>query len=201
MGQEIALGMEVRMNKVMMILATLAALAGCAPESVIGANDSLSGMTAAIPEGDAATGAVHVVWSVTSGSPDYMYGSGSGTYSDTGFELELPESLPAEATNNGIGVGVIVALDASVTFPEGRIDSEAEFPFHGATPRHAIIYRAPGVSVEGLGWASDFPEGFSCGVGVDAPEDSTFDTFAPIACDLIELRIGNVEEMDFVNWT
>ncbi|MFK7999267.1 MAG: hypothetical protein AB8H86_06700 [Polyangiales bacterium] len=176
---------------------------GCQQDGSIGTDGVIAGLNRTDPGATLPTGGeIAVVWSVTSGSPDYSYVAGRGSLSATGFELTLPSEMPAEAVNSyGVGVGIIAAWPEGAP-ADGRVSDEAEDGLQvgviGATERHAIIYVAPDASGE-LEWSSEFPAGFSCGVGVDS--ESGFDTFEPISCDLVELRIGNLADFDFVNWT
>lgn len=176
---------------------------GCQQDGSIGGDGVIAGLTQTDPgTTPTAAGETAIVWSVSSGSPDYDYIAGQGTLSSTGFEISLPTAMPAAAVNSyGVGIGVIAAW-ADNAPPDGRISDEESDAFEsriiGATERHAIIYIAPD-AVDELGWTTAFPDGFSCGVGVAA--ESGFDSYEPIDCDLMQLRIGNLDDFDFVNWT
>jgi len=189
-----------------LVLGALGALVGCQTDGSIGADGLVSGLTA-VDEGATRPAAADlmVVWTVNSGSPDYNYIAGRGQLTDAGFEVELPSPMPAEAVNSyGVGVGVVVAMTPGGALPDGRLsDSLDPAVLVGAAPRYAIIYRDPAATVSsGEGdWMNLFPVGFSCGVGVAAPPSETFDSYTPVACDTMELRIGDVSTFDFVNWT
>src|SRR5262245_1503255 len=68
-----------------------------------------------------AMGGVEVAWSVSSGSPDYLYVFGSGPTSGNTFSLSLDKAPPAEALNSyGIGVGIVFLFPTATTVPEGN---------------------------------------------------------------------------------
>ncbi|HJK90497.1 MAG TPA: hypothetical protein RMH85_20900 [Polyangiaceae bacterium LLY-WYZ-15_(1-7)] len=191
------------------LLSSLAAACGDDPSlagDVVGVTVADPGH--AVPEGGAR---IELIWLVTSGSPDYEWVAGSGRAHRTGFELDLPDALPEAARNRygdvEVGVGAIFATQSEEGFGPGRLEEEDigdDDVLLGATPRHAIIYRngvdaSPDIPEDD--WVFDFPEGFSCGVAVPAAEGETFDGFAPIDCSEVELRFGDLEEFDWVNWT
>lgn len=156
-----------------------------------------------------------VAWTVSSGSPDYEYIAGTGSLTAEGFDVDVSAPVPDEALNQydgfGLGVGLIVAFNAGDAPAQGRLSGDAEDGFYdlitGASPRYALIYRDgedsefPFEPEEEFEWPLDFPQGLSCGRGVPAPDGATFDSFEPVSCDLLELRFGDVDEFEFVNWT
>lgn len=142
-------------------------------------------------------------WVVTSGD-DYAYVNGLGEFTNTRFEIALPSPMPPDAVNSyGVGVGMVFAMMPDTAPAEGRITRGSPFIFNvvGATPRFALIYRAPDADVAIIPWIRAFPIGFSCGEGVPAPAGITFDTFTPVDCEQVELRLGDLDAFDFVNWT
>lgn len=190
---------------------------GCTSGGSIGADGRVSGIVASA-EPEAALpppGEIGVYWSVSSGSPDYGYFAGAGAFSPAGFELRLADPLPIEAQNDygrgaRLGVGTVFAFREGAAPAVGRDTTDAEDPSElgvlGAADRFAIIYRAGEFPLDGSGashWAADFPEGYSCGRGVEATAGETFDSFEPVDCDLVELKMGDVDSdaFDFVNWT
>jgi len=196
------------MLKYFCVLSTIMGLA-CTNGGNVGATNGVTGAVTVQP-GYSLPGAgdVFAVWTVSSGSPDYLYVSGSGQLTEAGFELELPATLPDEAINSyGVGVGLIYALPSAYVPPPGRLD-ETLAPdrlapsFIGITPRYAVIYRKPGATPPSpASWMEAFPEGYSCGVGVPAIAGDIFDTYAPVDCSMVELVVGDPSTFDFVNWT
>lgn len=142
-----------------------------------------------------------VLWSVTSGSPDYIYALGSGMAEPGGFTIELPTTPPEDILNSGeLAVGVVVGLRQAV--PEGQVSDSITIEGNewGATDRYAIIYRKPGTQ-SFRDWALAFPEGYSCGRGI-ATNDSIFEGFEPVDCADVVLRIlGQGGTYDYVNWS
>jgi len=141
-----------------------------------------------------------VVWQVTSGTPDYSYVFGQGTVNAQAgtFRVQLDQPPPAQALNQGsLGVGIIVATTNQTLGDGGNID-EALDELIGAAGRYGVIYIDPaGTSYRQ--WASDFPAGYSAGVGVDVEND--FDLFQPTAPSSVVPIIDALENIDFVNWT
>ena len=149
-------------------------------------------------------GMVVIIWVVSAESEDYVFVYGEGTRRGDEFAVEFDASPPAEALNNGVlGVGIVLLVPEDATVPDGRIGGP-EFEggvldVVGAAGRYAVIYRAD--DGPGLAWADEFPSGYSCGRGVDAADDQDFDTFEPVDCSALILDIGDLESIDFVNWT
>lgn len=185
------------------LLCSAMALVGCAsdpsaPGSIGGSLRASVGHT--VPE----SANVYVVWTVSSSSPDYQYAFGSGTSTGGRFVLPLGAPPPAEALNMGeLGVGLIVLVPEGTTLSEGILEDAAEEEFEGAmlgaSPRHAIIYRASATSH--LDWDASFPVGeYSCGQAVERPTE-TFDAFEPVDCSEVIIEVGDPDDMDFANWT
>jgi hypothetical protein len=152
----------------------------------------------------AASAQVVVIWTVSSGSPDYSYTYGSGTSTGAQFVTQFGADPPAEAINSyGVGIGTVFALKPGFTLPEGKLDVDTdtvEANTLGVTPRHAIIWRDP--ARPGIGWSTAFPGGYACGQCVEAPQGETFDSYTPTECANVELLYSDdFESFDFCNWT
>lgn len=185
------------------LLGSAMAIAGCASDSSeTGAIDG--SLRASVGHTVPDSGNVYVVWTVSSGSPDYHYAFGSGTSTADRFVLPLGAPPPAEALNVGeLGVGMVLLVPDGVTLSEGIVADSAEddlaHALLGASPRHAIIYRAS--STSHLDWDGAFPVGeYSCGQAVERPTE-TFDAFEPVDCSEVIIEVGDPDDMDFVNWT
>ena len=163
---------------------------------------------------------VQVVWTVSSGSPDYVYVWGRAVVEGDRYVLALPTRPPDEAMNSyGLGVGQLALVPQSAMLPEGRLqDRDALNVITGVTPQHAIIYvdvaraqaaideQADQLSPEKLqqareAWFFDFDPGYSCGEGRPASGDEVFDTFAPVDCSEIEMVQGDLSNVRSTNWT
>ena len=160
-----------------------------------------------------------MAWSVTSGSPDYLYAWGRATLGQNSFSLALDRRPPVEAVNGyGVGVGHVVAVaqapDDGVVADERSLQAAVK----GVTAQHAIIYvdRAlvDAMTSEVMAgddealrsewnefWVFDFPPGYSCGEGVEHEPGKRFDTFRPVDCSRMQLMWGKLDELDVVNWT
>jgi hypothetical protein len=157
------------------------------------AQGSISGGTA--PAGSK----VLVAWSVSSGSPDYVFKFGEGTVKGGTFVVGALDEPPAEAINSyGLGIGFLVLVDGKVSLPDGKFDEDDLGELFGMSARHAIIWRAE-TAKDGRTWGSDFPAGYSCGVCVPAPEGETFDSYAPVDCSKMVIDMSS--ERDVCNWT
>lgn len=196
----------VSMKKVSLAIALLSGLAllgGCGggSEGVFEAQGQItaaSGKT--LPDGAVAS----VIWSVSSGSPDYAYAYGSGTTTAEGFDVSFAADPPAEALNSyGIGVGIIVAMPAGQGLADGKVSEAAMDTLDqtavGATGQYAIIYKKAGAA--GLDWSGAFPDGYSCAKGVPAAAGQTFDSFALVDCAEVVLTVDDLDTIDFTNWT
>ncbi len=180
---------------------------GCTHESSIGITDGVVSGIVENPD-PGASGELRALWLVTSGSADHVYLAGSGAFDEGGFDFELPTPVPSDALNaygdSRLGVGFIAAWPSGgAPGQPARLSDEAELQDAiGAASNHAIVYREGSAPFEGtLSWVNEFPEGFSCGRGVPAASDDDFDTFEPVACDQVELRMGDVESFEFPDWT
>jgi hypothetical protein len=144
-----------------------------------------------------------IVWQVSSTDPDYSYKFGVGSFTDTRFVAEVGTAPPPEAINaNGVGVGLVIALEPGFTLAEGKVDLDKETlnaKIVGAAPRAAVIWRD--TSKAGFGWSREFPAGYACGRCVPAAAGETFDSYEPVACDQVELSFSSdVEAFDVCNW-
>jgi hypothetical protein len=154
----------------------------------------------AVADGAApAGGKVVVIWSVSSGSPDYSYSFGSGSSQGTQVFVSFSGNPPAEALNSGVlGIGIVAVVESSVVVPEGRLSKDTFGSLAFVSPRHAVVFR--GAYDAGLrsGWDKDFPQGFACGECVD--QDAGFDSFRVVDCSTIKL-VPYSKDVKFCNWT
>ena len=161
-----------------------------------------------------------VVWSVTSGQPDYSYSWGSGELEGATLTLRLDARPPSDAINRyGVGVAHLVALAPDTNPGEGKVDFEPLVPqIVGVSARYAIIYvdperlaaftdeveRSDDAELKedfGNHWMLDFPSGYACGEGVEKMPGETFDSFKPVNCSRLRMFWGKLEDADLVNWT
>lgn len=143
---------------------------------------------------------VIIGWSVSSGSPDYIYSFGSGSSTDVPFQVSLDKKPPTEALNAGkVGIGIVILYPAGMMPPEGKLTEATLNQGIGAAGEYAIIYKEQGVA--GQGWISKFPEGYSCGKGAPPEPGSNFESFAPVDCSEITIIVDDIDKIDFVNWT
>lgn len=154
---------------------------------------------------------VHTIWQISSGSPDYLYVFGSGEAeikaTNSTFSMSFLTPPPAEALNSyGVGVGLLMGLfDPTMPLAPGvgmfsdEVSDAPGIVTEAAADRFGIIYIAPDADKTALGWTANFPDGYSCGRGVDAVVADDFDTFEPVSCDTVVLRIATM--FDVVNWT
>jgi len=151
---------------------------------------------------------VEVIWSVSSGSPDYAYAFGSGEASGGTYTVSLPDPPPAEALNSygtgfgDIGVGIIVLLPDGTSVPAGKVSdatmNDIETKAIGGSAGYAIIYKGAGASK--LSWSSLFPDGYSCAKGVPAKPGETFDTLEPVDCSEVVITVDSLNNLEFNNW-
>jgi len=143
---------------------------------------------------------LQVLWVVSAGSPDYAMVFGEGETRGSTFRVQLPGPPPIDALNAGqFGVGVVMLV--SERLPQGRLSDSSALDRHvrGLADRFGIIFvrqhhpRVP--------WLQHFENGYGCGHGVPAAEGQTFDTFAPVDCGSLLLRLGTMDALDPVNWT
>ena len=163
-----------------------------------------------------------VVWTVTSGSPDYAYVWGRADVQGSSFNLRLQAPPPAEAINSyGLGVGIVLIVPTSARIRDGKQTDADEKLFAqavGASERHAILYVEPErtrAAIEAMAskvtaeelqrarehWLFDFPAGYSCGAARQAAAGETFDSFAPEDCNEVQIRSGALDDFEFPNWT
>lgn len=149
---------------------------------------------------------VVAVWSVSSGSPDYLFVFGRGKVAGDSVTLDITTSPPAEALNQGkLGIAVLVAVPAGTTIPDGKLtkeqSKELETKATLISARHAIVYRAVQEQVTGGGWEVSFPQGYACGECVPHAEDAgPFDSFKTTDCNGIRLQPMS-SDPDVCNWT
>lgn len=152
--------------------------------------------TASAPAGSK----VVVLWSVSSGSPDYLYAFGSGTLNGSQVSISFPSSPPEEALNGGVlGIGLLAVIDGDL--PEGRVQDFDESKVRALSAHHAVVYRANASgSLLETGWDASFPVGFACGrcVPKEPDSESPFDSFAVEDCSKIELEPAGAR---VCNWT
>lgn len=165
---------------------------------------------------DEAAPDLFVVWSVNSPTAaDYSYTWGHAEVGSLRFALRLDERPPTEAINAfGVGVGLLVALPAGRAPADGKLDEDALVPqITGFSYRHAIIYAdaaqradwragldAADLAEFGDHWLFDFPAGYSCAEGVDAPAGEVFDTFTASDCSRTRISWGPFDSKKVVNW-
>lgn len=149
---------------------------------------------------------VEVLWTVSSGSPDYVYAWGDGVAATDHVDVTFPgDTPPDDAINSyGLAVGVIAVFGSEMEDLDGKLTGFDESSILGASDRYAIIYRAESFEApgEGFSWPNAFPAGkLSCGRGVDAAEGESFDSFEPVDCSEVEVIFTDSENFNFVNWT
>jgi hypothetical protein len=147
-----------------------------------------------------------VVWSVSSGSPDYTYvfGHGAINMADSTFKVVFDSTPPAAALNSyGLGVGLVVVT--STSFPDGKLTDQQldtlQAHISGGSEDYAVIYlaKSPDSVALGRGWAKNFNSGFNVGKGIR--KQGTFDEFEPAAATAMQLVIDIWSRLDWVNWT
>jgi hypothetical protein len=170
--------------------------AACGNDAESGGANTVQGTLVGTPPAPASK--IVVVWSVSSGSPDYVFKFGEGSVTGAKYVVSLERDPPAEAINRyGIGIGMLALVDAQLSIPEGKVDEATVDAVLGVSRRHAVIWRAEGA--QDLSWSGAFPRGYSCGRCVDAPEGEIFDSFEPVECTGIEIQVGEID--DVCNWT
>jgi hypothetical protein len=154
------------------------------------------------------------LWSVSSGSPDYIYMFGQGEASGDAFTMTFDGPPPAEAINSyGVGVAVIGGLASESTpLASGRCEEDClgfpgrqakmGVPFADAfADRYAVIWvdASKDFSNPKLpDWMRNAPKGYSCVKGVPSTNDG-FDGFEQVDCAQVVLRVDM--KFEFVNWT
>jgi hypothetical protein len=142
-----------------------------------------------------------VVWSVSSGTPDYGYIYGEGTATRGGFSVAFDAPPPPEAVNSyGVAVGELVLVPSSFEVPKGKITSSEQIELLGISTRHAVIWKAG--SPERINWMQKFPDGFACGQCKAATGEETFDSYEPVSCSEIEIETAtDLDTLEGCNWT
>ena len=140
-----------------------------------------------------------VIWTVSSGSPDYSFAFGGGTTTGSDVFVTFSSDPPAEALNAGaLGVGIPALVDAAANVPEGKLPKEQLQGITYAAPNHAIIFRSGTEPVLKNGWDASFPQGYAC--GACERHDAGFDAYTKVDCGAIEL-VPYTPDLDFCNWT
>jgi hypothetical protein len=143
---------------------------------------------------------VVVVWTVSSGSPDYLYSVGNGAISGSQVSVTFGSDPPAEALNRGIlGIGLIALVDENLAVSGGKVALD-EKALRAVSADHAIIFRASDAPYTRSGWDTTFPKGFACAKCVPKePNSSTpFDSFAVEDCSKVILKPAGSR---ICNWT
>ena len=148
---------------------------------------------------------VIAVWSVSTGSPDYLFVFGRGKVNGDSVTLDITTSPPAEALNKSLGIAVLIVVPPGTSLPDGKLSPDQaealENVASSISARHAIIYRADQAQVTRAGWENAFPQGYACGECVPHPEDAgPFDSFKTTDCSAIRLQPMS-SKTDICNWT
>lgn len=151
------------------------------------------------------------VWSVSSGSPDYVYVFGKGTvdFNTMKFTISYDKIPPLLALNDyssqgkpSLGVSMIVLTDLKNTEPH-KIGIADTSNFWGAVSNFGVIYIGGDPkkfeTSTGSTWPSLFPSGYSIGKGVE--QQTGFDTFVPSTEPLILIVTDDPKDIVFPNWT
>jgi hypothetical protein len=145
---------------------------------------------------------VVVIWSVSSGSPDYAYSFGQGGQNGGQVSIAFPSVPPPEALNReNLGVGLIALVDANLDIPAGKLSGKIDArAIRAISADHAIIYRGKNEPYTRGGWDASFPSGFACGKCVPKPADATtpFDSFVIEDCAKVVLKPAGSR---ICNWT
>lgn len=176
--------------------------------------------TAPSPDAPANANDLFVLWDVSSSNPDYAYAWGSGSVREGSISVRLSSRPPVEALNSyGLGVGFLVTVHAGHLPSPGKFDFDAlRDEVTGISAQNAIIYIDRALQdaaleqweqngeVERLErardhWMFDFPAGYGCGEGRDAPAGAVFDSFVPVSCDQIRIVYDDLANIEVVNWT
>lgn len=141
-----------------------------------------------------------VNWSVSSGSPDYIYYWGDGQLAGSTYSISFTTAPPPEAINSyGVGVGFLLLVDSGFSEPPGKIDDKVLLShLVGENLGQAVIWRNAGLA--GLSWSSAFPDGY--GVGSCCPMPGLFAGFVPIDPSTLSVYLEGTPGMPPVcNWT
>jgi hypothetical protein len=197
--------MRVSFWKTSWLLLALSAVIGCessSPRPTSGG--AVSGSVDEAVGGEGRTAAL--IWMVSTGSPDYAYKLGEGTIAKGKFSITLAGDPPAEAINSfGLGIAMVLVPPPGEAWPDGRLpQSVFNSTIAGISARNSVIWRTKSLDFGDAGipadfWGSDFPPGLSCGVCTPAPPGSSFEEFAPSACD--QLRISAYAQEEVCDWT
>lgn len=142
---------------------------------------------------------VVVLWSVFSGSPDYLYSYGGGQTTGIDVYVSFGGPPPVDALNGGkLGIGLVASLNEGADLPEGKLTGDWENVVRAITPMHAVIYRNGTEQVTGSGWELGFPQGYACGKCID--KDAGFDPFEVDDCANMKL-VPMSENPKFCNFT
>jgi hypothetical protein len=158
--------------------------------------------TATAEEAPPADAKLVVIWTVTSGSPDYSYSFGSGSTNGTQVFVSFAASPPAEALVDGkLGVGVIALVDAADAPPEGKLASGQFDPTRllAFAPDYAIVFRNTTETLLPKEWDATFPQGFACGRCKRAPSQSESDTFEPTECSSVKVALYS-KNLSYCKW-
>lgn len=74
--------------------------------------------------------------------------------------------------------------------------------FFGGVGQYAVIFTTDGVEsgdLADLGWLQQFPRGYGVGKGIEIP-DNNFDDFEPVEPSTVEIIVGDLGDIEFVNW-
>lgn len=142
---------------------------------------------------------VVVLWSVFSGSPDYLYSYGTGQTTGIDVFVTLGGPPPADALNGGkLGIGLVASLNDGADLPEGKLINDWKTLVRAITPMHAVVYRAATEQLTSKGWDLAFPQGYACGKCIDA--EAGFDTFEVEDCANMQL-LPMSDTLKFCNFT
>jgi hypothetical protein len=141
-----------------------------------------------------------LIWSVSSGSPDYEYKFGEATIRNGQFSIQLPTDPPVDATNSyGMGVGIVLVLASGVSLPDGKVTTNlSKSDILGISAQYAVIWLSATATLPDNSWPKSFPQGYACGVCV--PSDASFDAFAATGCDQLKVE-ANSSSPTICNWT
>jgi len=164
-----------------------------------GGPGALQGVATSESQPPPAGSKVALLWSVTSGSPDYTYSQRAGTAEadKAAVNASVP---PAEALNGGkLGVAVVTVFKADATVADGKLEEDTyESSALSISADYAVIYRASTEPAVKNGWDVNFPQGYSCGKCQKA--ETGFDSFVPVSCS--EIKLVPVSAKPRVcNWT
>lgn len=147
--------------------------------------------------------AVQTVWGVSIGSPDYTYAFGEGTSSAATFDVSYAADPPDEALNAGLGVGVLLLVPTGDKVADGKIADEngLESKVIGGATAQVVIFKKAGADASKMPeWAKKFGDGYACGKTVPAT-GAGFDTFEPVDCKEVEIKVDDLKNLKFPNWT